>query len=429
LHPLLILCNFQNKEVTMNISRALIVTTLISLACSGEKSTSTPNDDQLRTKANDLAQQFILADTHVDLPYRLSIKHFRLEREYLGIPVSTTEGDFDFERAKKGGLDAPFMSIYIPSERQLTPDNGKAMADSLISMIEGIVQAHPDKFALARTPTEIEENSKAGKISLPLGMENGAPIGNDLNNVKYFFDKGIRYVTLTHGKANQICDSSYDTLNRKQNGLSPFGEKVVAEMNRIGMMVDISHVSDSAFYDVLKIAKAPVIASHSSCRFYTPGFERNMSDEMIKALAKNGGVIQINFGASFLDSTARVNHNVLDSLGKMLESKGLTSKDSAAQPIIDQFAKNHSDLYSDVDRVADHIDHVVKLVGVDYVGIGSDYDGVGDSLPLGLKDVSDYPNLLYVLLKRGYTEEDIKKICSGNIFRVWNKVIEISAKG
>jgi len=413
----------------MNISRALIVTTLISLACSGEKSTSTPNDDQLRAKANDLAQQFILADTHVDLPYRLSIKHFRLEREYLGIPVSTTEGDFDFERAKKGGLDAPFMSIYIPSERQLTPDNGKAMADSLISMIEGIVQAHPDKFALARTPTEIEENSKAGKISLPLGMENGAPIGNDLNNVKYFFDKGIRYVTLTHGKANQICDSSYDTLNRKQNGLSPFGEKVVAEMNRIGMMVDISHVSDSAFYDVLKIAKAPVIASHSSCRFYTPGFERNMSDEMIKALAKNGGVIQINFGASFLDSTARLNHNVLDSLGKMLESKGLTSKDSAAQPIIDQFAKNHSDLYSDVDRVADHIDHVVKLVGVDYVGIGSDYDGVGDSLPLGLKDVSDYPNLLYVLLKRGYTEEDIKKICSGNIFRVWNKVIEISAKG
>jgi len=321
------------------------------------------------------------------------------------------------------------MSIYIPSERQLTPDNGKAMADSLISMIEGIVQAHPDKFALARTPNEIEENSKSGKISLPLGMENGAPIGNDLNNVKYFFDKGIRYVTLTHGKANQICDSSYDTLKRKQNGLSPFGEKVVTEMNRIGMMVDISHVSDSAFYDVLKIAKAPVIASHSSCRFYTPGFERNMSDEMIKALAKNGGVIQINFGASFLDSTARVNHNLLDSLGKMLESKGLTSKDSAAQSIIDQFAKNHSDLYSDVERVADHIDHVVKLVGVDYVGIGSDYDGVGDSLPLGLKDVSDYPNLLYVLLKRGYSEEDIKKICSGNIFRVWNKVIEISAKG
>lgn len=414
----------------MNISRPLFVTALIFiLSCSGEKPTTPSTDDQLRTKANDLAQQFILADTHVDLPYRLQIKRFRLEREYLGIPVSTTEGDFDFERAKKGGLDAPFMSIYIPSERQLTPDNGKAMADSLINMIEGIVQAHPDKFALARTPAEIEENTKAGKLSLPLGMENGAPIGNDVKNVKYFFDRGIRYITLTHGKANQISDSSYDTLNRKQNGLSPFGEKVVAEMNRLGMMVDISHVSDSAFYDVLKVTTAPVIASHSSCRYYTPGFERNMSDDMIKALAKNGGVIQINFGASFLDSTARENHELLDSLGKILESKGLTSRDSAAQTIIDQFAKNHSDLYSDVGRVADHIDHVVKLVGIDHVGIGSDYDGVGDSLPLGLKDVSDYPNLLYALLKRGYSDEDIKKICSGNIFRVWNKVIEVSGSG
>jgi membrane dipeptidase len=414
----------------MNISRTLYVTAFVFLTgCTGEKSASTPNDDQLRTRANDLAQQFVLADTHVDLPYRLKIKHFRLEREYMGIPVSTTEGDFDFERAKKGGLDAPFMSIYIPSDYQQKPDNGKALADSLINMIEGIVQAHPDKFALARTPSEIEENSKAGKISLPLGMENGAPIGSDVNNVKYFFDSGIRYITLTHGKQNQICDSSYDTLNRSWSGLSPFGEKVVAEMNRVGMMVDISHVSDSAFYDVIEISKAPVIASHSSCRYFTPGFERNMSDDMIKALAKNGGVIQINFGASFLDSLARVNRKVLDSLEKTLQGKGLTSKDSAAQPIIDQFAKNHSDLYSDVERVADHIDHVVKLVGIDHVGIGSDYDGVGDSLPLGLKDVSDYPNLFYVLLKRGYTDEDIKKICSGNIFRVWNKVIEVSGKG
>jgi membrane dipeptidase len=413
----------------MNISRALIVTAFVFLlGCSGEKSASTSNDDQLRTKANDLAQQFVLADTHVDLPYRLKIKHFRLEREYMGIPVSTTEGDFDFERAKKGGLDAPFMSIYIPSSYQEKPDNGKALADSLINMIEGIVQAHPDKFALARTPSEIEENTKAGKISLPLGMENGAPIGNDVKNVTYFFDRGIRYVTLTHGKDNQICDSSYDTLNR-WNGLSPFGEKVVAEMNRVGMMVDISHVSDSAFYDVLKVTTAPLIASHSSCRHFTPGFHRNMSDDMIKALAKNGGVIQINFGASFLDSLTRVNSKILDSLEKTLQEKGLTSRDSAAQPIIDQFAKNHSDLYSDVERVADHIDHVVKLVGIDHVGIGSDYDGVGDTLPLGLKDVSDYPNLFYVLLKRGYSDEDIRKICSGNIFRVWNQVIEVSAKG
>ncbi|HKZ39142.1 MAG TPA: membrane dipeptidase, partial [Chryseolinea sp.] len=317
-------------------------------------------DEALRTKANQLAQKFILTDGHVDLPYRLKAEHFLLEPAYLDIPVSSPKGDFDYERAKKGGLDAPFMSIYIPSSYQLKPDHGKQLADSLIDMIEGIVKAHPDKFALAGTPQEIETNTAAGKISLPLGMENGAPIGDSLENVKYFYDRGIRYITLTHGKDNQICDSSYDYLNT-WNGLSPFGEKVVAEMNRVGIMVDISHVSDSTFYDVLKITKAPIIASHSSCRFYTPGFQRNMSDDMIKELGKNGGVIQINFGASFLDSVARVNAKLLDSLEKVLIAKGLTSRDSAAQPIIDQFSKNHVELYSDVERVADHIDHVVKL--------------------------------------------------------------------
>lgn len=407
-------------------SIVIVLIFLVSVACKENNSTST-SEEKLRSKANELVQRYILTDGHVDLPYRLRIKNFRLEREYMGIPVSTPEGDFDYERAKKGGLDAPFMSIYIPSDHQLKPDMGKALADSLIDMIEGIVEAHPDKFALAKSPQEIETNTQAGKISLPLGMENGAPIGDSLENVKYFFDRGIRYITLTHGKDNQICDSSYDTLNR-WNGLSPFGEKVVAEMNRVGIMVDISHVSDSTFYDVLKITNAPVIASHSSCRFYTPGFQRNMSDEMIQALGKNGGVIQINFGASFLDSLARVNRTLLDSLEKILISKGLTSRDSAAQPIIDQFAQNHVELYSDVERVADHIDRVVKLAGIDHVGIGSDYDGVGDTLPIGLKDVSDYPNLIFVLLKRGYSDEDIEKICSKNVFRVWNKVIEVADK-
>jgi len=398
---------------------------IITFAC--RNNSTNDSDTKLRAKADELAQKFILTDGHVDLPYRLKIKNFRLERQYLAIPVSTKDGDFDYERAKQGGLDAPFMSIYIPAAHQLKEDMGKVLADSLIDMIRGIVDAHPDKFALAGSPQEIISNTQAGKISLPLGMENGAPIGDSLENVQYFYDRGIRYITLTHSKDNQICDSSYDTLNRWK-GLSPFGEKVVAEMNRIGIMVDISHVSDSTFYDVIKITKAPVIASHSSCRFYTPGFQRNMSDEMIKELGKNGGVIQINFGASFLDSLARTNQTLLDSLEKLLTSKGLTSRDSAAQPIIDQFASNHVDLYSDVERVADHIDHVVKLAGIDHVGIGSDYDGVGDTLPVGLKDVSDYPNLIYVLLKRGYSDEDIEKICSKNVFRVWNKVIEVAGQ-
>ncbi|MEO5601799.1 MAG: dipeptidase [Cyclobacteriaceae bacterium] len=401
---------------------------LTLLAC---QSTDSPknygslSDEEIMRVADSLAQAFIILDGHVDLPYRLSAKNFRLEPQYLGIPVSSKEGDFDYERAKKGGLDAPFMSVYIPSANQLRPDMGKKLADTLINMIEGIAEALPDKFALARTPAEIEANTKQGKISLPLGMENGAPLGNDLANVKYFFERGIRYITLTHGRDNQICDSSYDSTFT-WNGLSPFGEKVVEEMNRLGIMVDISHVSDSTFFDVIKITKAPVIASHSSCRYFTPQFKRNMSDDMIKVLAKNEGVIQINFGASFLDSIAMKNAPLRDSLEVILISKGLTSKDAAAHAIIDQFAKEHKSLYSDVARVADHIDHVVLVAGINHVGIGSDFDGVGDSLPLGLKDVSDYPNLIAELLKRGYSPEDIKKICYENVFRVWNKVIELS---
>lgn len=409
-------------------SKYFLIGLVLLLACSSKENQidyTKLSDDKLKTVADSLAQAYILADGHVDLPYRLKVKKFRLEREYMGIPVSSTDGDFDFERAKKGGLDAPFMSIYIPSSYQKQEDSGKVLADSLINMIDAIVEAHPDKFGKGRTPQEIEENTKAGKVSLPMGMENATPVGNDLANVKYFYDRGIRYMTLTHGKDNQISDSSYDTLST-WGGLSPFGEKVVKEMNRVGIMVDISHVSDNAFFDVIKLTDVPVIASHSSCRYFTPGFQRNMADSMLLELKKNGGVIMINFGASFIDSLTRTNAKLLDSLEKVLIEKKLTSRDEAAQPIIDQFVKNHKELYSDVERVADHIDHVKNLIGIDHVGLGSDYDGVGDSLPIGLKDVSQYPNLIFVLLKRGYSPEDIEKVCSKNVFRVWNEVIKRS---
>lgn len=396
--------------------------------CSEKKPVDKMNDEQLRVYADELAHKYIITDGHVDLPYRLKVKNFRLDREYMGISVSTTEGDFDYERAKKGGLDAPFMSIYIPSSYQLQPDKGKALADSLINMISAIATQIPDKFALANSPAEVDANFKAGKISLPMGMENGAPIGDDLANVKYFHERGIRYITLTHGKDNQICDSSYDTT-RTWNGLSPFGEEVVKEMNRVGIMVDISHVSDSTFYDVIKLTKIPVIASHSSCRAFTPDFQRNMNDDMIKKLGENGGVIQINFGSAFLDSAVRAGNDLnRKKLQALLDEKGLKSSDSLAKPIVEQFRKDNPSLFADVEIVADHIDHVVKLAGIDHVGIGSDYDGVGDSLPTGLKDVSQYPNLIYVLLKRGYTEEDIAKVCYKNVWRVWNKV-EQAAKG
>ncbi len=385
------------------------------------------DDDELMKKANELAQKFIIVDGHIDLPYRMKVRNFRLEKEWIDISGRTEEGEFDYVRAKEGGLDSPFMSIYIPATYQETQGKSKEFADSLINLIEGICQLHPDKFALANGPDDIRKNFEKGLISLPMGMENGAGIEDDLSNVAYFHGRGIRYITLTHSKANLICDSSYDTT-RIWNGLSPFGEEVVLEMNRVGIMVDVSHISDSAFYDVMRVARAPVIASHSSCRTYTPGFERNMSDEMIKVLAENGGVIQINFGSNFLDEeVSKLNEENRSRLIAILDSAGVSWRDSTARPIIEEFRRDNKTLFADVETVAKHIDHVVQLVGIDHVGFGSDFDGVGDTLPTGLKDVSKFPNLIFQLLKKGYSEEDIEKICYKNVFRVWNEVEQIAA--
>lgn len=378
-------------------------------------------DEALRATAQLLAERYIITDGHVDLPYRLRIQNFRPTKEYLGIPISTADGDFDYERAKKGGLDAPFMSIYIPASYQ-KEGGAKELADSLIDMVSAITVAHPDKFTLANNPADVKAAFDAGQIALPMGMENGAPIGDDLANVAYFRERGIDYVTLTHSKDNLICDSSYDTT-RTWNGLSPFGRQVVAEMNRVGIMVDISHVSDSTFWQVMDLSEAPCIASHSSARKFTPGFERNMNDDMIKALARNGGVIQINFGSTFLDGKVAAQRDSLRGvMQSILAEKELSFRDDAAKPLIEKFQQENPALFADVNTVADHIDHVVALSGVDHVAFGSDFDGVGDSLPTGLKDVSMYPNLIYELLRRGYQEDEIAKICYGNVFRVWRQV-------
>lgn len=381
----------------------------------------------LRKKADKLAHRYIIADGHVDLPYRLRVQNFRLVKELMGIPIQSEEGDFDYVRAKQGGLDAPFMSIYIPSSYQQT-GGAKVFADSLIDMVWGIAAAHPERFAVAVSPAEVERHFRKGIISLPMGMENGAPIEQELSNIAYFHQRGIRYITLTHATDNFICDSSYDTT-RTWNGLSPMGREVIREMNRVGIMVDISHVSDSAFYQALRVTRVPVIASHSSARYFTPGFERNMDDEMLKALAANGGVIMINFGSTFLDSeVARQSDGLRARLMERLDSLGLGWRDPAAKPVIEDFRRENPRLYSDVAMVANHIDHVRRVAGIDYIGLGSDYDGVGDSLPTGLKDVSQYPNLIYELLKRGYSRRDIAKICYKNLWRVW-KAAEREALG
>ncbi len=340
------------------------------------------------------------------------------------ISQRTPTGDFDYVRAKEGGLSAPFMSIYVPAGYQ-TEGGAKELADELIDLVESFEQKWPDKFAVARSTADVREQFAKGLISLPLGMENGAPLEGKLENLQHFADRGIRYITLTHGKWNAVGDSSYDE-ERKWHGLSPFGKQVVAEMNRLGVMVDISHVSDETFYDVVEVAAVPVIASHSSCRTFTPGFERNMDDDMIQALADNGGVIMINFGSPFLSGEISAKTRHREHLEAHFKENGWERTSDEARAYARQYRIDNG-LYADVGIVADHIDHVVSLVGVDHVGLGSDFDGVGDTLPTGLKDVSQYPNLIEELLGRGYSPDDIQKICGENLLRVWAAVEAFAA--
>ena len=251
--------------------------------------------DTNKNNANDLAQNSIIIDTHIDVPYRII-------DEWEDVTVATDGGDYDYPRALIGGLNAPFMSIYTPARLE-AEGTSKVRAEELIALVEKIVTMAPEKYAIATSPKDVRDHFKQGIISLPMGMENGSPIEGNINNIEYFFNKGIRYITLAHSLSNHISDSSYDD-NKVHGGLSEFGKNVVKEMNRVGMMIDVSHISDDAFWDVMEITTTPVIASHSSARYFTPEFERNMNDEMIVRLAQNGGVIMINYGSAFLTEEA-----------------------------------------------------------------------------------------------------------------------------
>lgn len=389
-------------------------------SCGGEKPAAPMSTETMRSQAERLAHDLVLIDTHIDVPYRL-------EEEPADISQATDSGDFDYPRAVEGGLDAAFMSIYVPASYQET-GGAKQFADSLIDMVRGFEARWPDEFAVATSVADIRRQFGTGVVSLPMGMENGAPIGNDLANVAYFHDRGIRYITLAHSENNQICDSSYAS-ERAWNGLSPFGREVVAEMNRTGIMIDVSHVSDDTFYQVMELTRAPVIASHSSCRAFTPGFERNMDDDMIRALAANGGVIQINFGSAFLRQDANQQGMAMwQALAAYQEEHDLEEDDPEMEAYQDEYLAEHPRIYSDISDVVAHIDHVVDVAGIDHVGLGSDFEGVGDSLPTGLKDVSDYPNLIYELLARGYSEDDLAKLCGENLLRVWSEVERVAAE-
>lgn len=403
----------------MNSSRATVLTSFLVLAACA----AAPRES-VELRARELAQRYLIVDGHIDVPYRLHEQ--RAKGPIDDISQHTDKGDFDYPRAIEGGLDAPFFSIYTPAEAE-EQGHSKALADELIDMVEGIVARSPDRFEIARTTADVRRIAASRRIAILYGMENGSPLEGKLENLDHFYARGVRYITLCHAKDNVVCDSSYDERHTHK-GLTPFGRAVVRRMNELGILIDVSHISDDAFWQVMDLTRAPVIASHSSLRHFVPGFERNMSDAMLVRLAENGGVVQINFGSSFLTKSANEQaQRGREATEAFAKDHGFAPESDETNAFAQEWQRANAFPFASVADVADHIDHAVQVAGIDHVGLGSDFDGVGDTLPTGLKDVSQYPNLIAELLRRGYAEVDVQKICGENVLRVLRRAEEIAA--
>jgi membrane dipeptidase len=377
------------------------------------------------TDPHQLARDAVIVDTHIDAPGELM-------DAWMDLGDAAPGREFDYPRAREGGLDVAFMSIYT-SASQDKAGTARESAHKQIDAVEAMVGRHPDRFAVLTSPGDVERLRAGGHVLLALGMENAAPIGDDLAQLQVFHDRGVRYITLAHSASNRLSDSSYDR-HHQWEGLSPFGRKVVAEMNRLGIMVAVSHLSDAAVQQAVEASRVPVIASHSGFRHFTPGFERNLSDELAKAIAAKGGVIQVTFGSAFVnpqmaaDTVAEFQAEAaLDERNAAARAAGKPEEDEAAFNA--EWKRTHPPRPTKIEAVLEQIDYGVKLVGIDHIGLGSDFDGVSGNLPEGLSSVADYPNLVAGLQKRGYSDDDIRKILGGNLLRVWTVVEAGAQKG
>ena len=352
-----------------------------------------------------LHESAFVLDSHCDSPLRL----------YDGIDMGkkNEQGHFDFIRMKEGGLNAAFFAIYTPNT--LEPDAATRRAMQMVARTYDAVEANSDKVAVALTADDARENFENGIASIFLGMENGDPIQKDLSLLRLFYDMGIRYMTLTHARNNEICDSCAPK-DKRWKGLSAFGVEVVKEMNRLGMLIDVSHISDEAFWDVIKLTDSPVVATHSCCRAIA-NHPRNLTDEMIVAVAKTGGVIQINFYPPFLNSTYAEKFWPL--CDKFEEAEKLWKENPEKYKAEYDLAKAEMEALErpSYKEIVDHIDHVVKLVGPMHAGIGTDFDGI-EVTPEGMEGVDKLPLITEELLARGYNEDDIKLILGENFLRL-----------
>ncbi len=398
------------------------------LASAGCRAVQTPPD--VAAEARELHREILTVDTHCDTAFSLLRTDWKIGDRH--DPALRASGKIDLPRMKEGGLDAEFFAAFV-GQGPLTPEAYAKAKDNALRAVEAVGQMtrdYPSLIGLAVDPAGARRLKAAGKLTAFIGMENGYPIGRDLSLIKFFYDKGVRYITLCHSADNDICDSSTDRRNPEDRGLSDFGRAVVAECNRLGMIVDISHASDKSFYDVLAASKAPIIASHSSCRAVCDN-PRNLTDDQIRALARRGGVIQICFLGAYVKTPPVIPER--EQAVKEMEAKygplrdlkdeALRQKAMAEREAINQ---KYPQAQPTVQDLVDHIDHVKKLVGVDYVGIGTDFDGGGGVL--GCNDVSGMIHVTEELLRRGYSDREIAKIWGGNFFRVFERVMALAGK-
>jgi len=386
----------------------------------------TGDQAQLKAKARAIHEKAFMLDTHQDTPSNLIKPGFDLAKDH----TSNEDAQVDFPKMKRGGVDGAFWAVYV-AQGPRTPEGIVAIrkeAQAMFDAIQAAIRQHPTELALATTPAEALQIRKKGQRAIFIGMENGYPIGQDLGMLQQYYNQGARYITLCHASNNDICDSSTDPKGPEYQGLSAFGRQVVQEMNRLGIMVDISHTSDSTFYDVLRLSTVPVIASHSSSRALSD-MARNLTDDMARDLARHGGVVQVNLYSPYVKKPVKSAERQAAEQAFFAKWHIKTSLNLYALPPDDKqvamaeyatLEKQYPVPLANVQDAADQIDHLVKVAGIDHVGIGSDFDG--GTVLTGLADVSDFPNLTLELVRRGYSEKDINKIWGGNLFRVMNAV-------
>ncbi len=384
--------------------------------------TETETEEELVERALAIHEKVLTVDTHADTPLRMIEPGFDMAERH---DPNETGSKVDYPRMKEGGLDAIFFAAFVAQD--IRDDDGNTRAKALcLQMIDSVIastERNSDVVGLALNPDDAYALEKEGKRAIYIGIENGYPIGNDVSNVEEYYNKGVRYITLVHSSNNDIADSATDENGTEHGGISELGEKVVSEMNRLGIMVDISHGNDSVFYDAIKLSKAPIIASHSNARAVTD-HRRNMTDEMLKLMAENGGVVQLTMLADYLrtappnverDSAMAALRANMKPISEMTDEERTELRKS-----FQELNEKYPNPPATVKHVADHIDHIVKVAGIDHVGIGCDFDGGGGIE--GIFDASEVMNITIELVRRGYTEEQIAKIWGGNLIRVFEKV-------